>query len=198
MAQAHSVKTDVLSYGNRWLIVPGHVNLTDVVDPVIYRLDPFFERANLRGEVSRALVTSSSQLALIRRQVQVQGLLPRYPEIEHAHLDDRVWWHDQFVYAWQPGWSALLNVGYIINPPRPAECLMDYWRNGVNKKGQVIRESPHQRGTAFDIRGSTGEPGIVDELRVVERAIASGEFPDIAGILPEHKNGCVHVDVQRS
>ena len=185
----------MLAYNNRWLVVPGHVNLTDVVDPVISRLDHWFARYNQRGEVSRALVTAVAQLSLIRRQVMARPLFAMYPEIEHARLEDRMFWHDQYVFTWQPAWSALLNIGYIVNPPRPAECLMDYWRNGVNKKGQLIRESPHQRGTAFDVRGSTGEDHtIADELRVLERAYHSGEFPDIAGYLPEHLNGCVHID----
>jgi hypothetical protein len=90
------------------------------------------------------------------------------------------------------GWSALLNAGVIINPPKRAKVLMDYIRGGVNRKGSFINESPHFRGTAFDIGG--GDGGIDAELKVIQKALSSGKIKGLVGILAEHNNNAVHCD----
>ena len=175
---------------NTNLIVLPKVMLTPIIEPVIVALDPYFRAA---GEI--AFVTSGkrsplNQLQIIQDYLLDLGLAKQYPEAMSCKVTDTMRFDGYTVFKWQPGWSALLNHGIIINPPFRAKCLMDYWRNGVNKKGYWINPSPHFRGTAFDIGG--GANGIADELKVVEPLI--GKVPGLINLVIERKNNCLHFD----
>lgn len=183
------------SLHNKWLVVLDSVRLTETIDPVITALEPYFEKAKLKAFVTSGLRTSKDQLRIVQKYLTRQGLDKTYDEC--ANCTDvhsrNTKWDGVWVYDWQPGWSALLNAGVIINPPLPAECLMDYIRDGKNKKGQVIGGSPHFNGTAFDIGG--GGDGIENEMAVVKQAIAD-KVKGLKGHLPERNNNCVHIDCQ--
>lgn len=182
------------SVDNKWLVVLDTVRLTDPTDNVIFSLEQEFMKAGLKAFVTRALSSSKDQLRIIQKYLQRKGLDSKYPETAFCQdLHARFKWQDKDVYQWQPGWSALLNSGVIINPPMPAECLMDYFRNGENKKGDIIGATPHLKGMCFDIGG--GGDGIANELAVVQKAKAAG-MKGIRGYLAEHANNCVHVDVE--
>jgi hypothetical protein len=94
--------------------------------------------------------------------------------------------------TWQRAWSRLLNKGIIVNPPLEAECLFDYFRNGVNKKGQKIGMSPHYYGKAFDISGGE-DYNPVNETEVIKHALAD-KLKGLKGYLLERKQNCLHVD----
>lgn len=168
------------------------VRLTDTIDPVIASLDPYFEKAKLKAFVTSGLRTSKDQLRIIQKYLIRQKLDSQYPECAFCtDVHMKFEWNGRDVFQWQPGWSALLNVGVIINPPLPAECLMDYFRSGNNKKGQIIGSSPHFNGTAFDIGG--GGNGIDDEMNIIQLAV-DDRVPGLKGFLAERNNNCVHVD----
>ena len=178
------------------MVKPG-VILTSTTEPVIVAMDRYFFEAGLYAWVTSCLREPRDQLRIIRNYANRKGIDLVHREIVSCDLDDEFIFNGQRVYAWQPAWSALLNIGVIINPPKPAKVLFDYFKNGVNKKGKVIPGSAHFRGTAFDIGG--GEDGIegevVNELKVVERAF-SEHLPGLKGFLAEHNNNAVHCDCE--
>ena len=142
---------DFASLLNKNLIVRPTVTLTEIIDPVIAALDPFFEGRH--AYVTSGLRTKDDQLAIIKTYAALKGVAKEFPSISTATLDGKTMFEGHAVFAWQPAWSRLLNRGVIINPPIAAAPLFDYIRGGVNKKGVIIMPSPHMRGTAFDIGG---------------------------------------------
>ena len=130
------------SLENKWLVVLDSVRLTDTIDPVIAALDIHFKEVGLKAFVTSGLRTSKDQLRIIQKYLIRKGLDKKYPEcVNCTEVSMRFIWETKDVYEWQPGWSALLNAGVIVNPPLPAECLMDYYSGGVNKKGSIIGSS---------------------------------------------------------
>lgn len=172
---------------NKWLIVLPSVVLTPTIEPIIVKLDKYFEEAKLKAFVTSGLRSPIDQLRIIRNYLTKKGLHTKYPEAMNCGLNDK---HPDGTYLWQLGWSALLNAGLIINPPLRAKVLMNYIRNGVNKKGQFINQTPHSTGTALDIGG--GANGIMDELAVLTKANKDLKFKQL---LAEHDNNCVHIGV---
>lgn len=169
------------SYSNRYLKVPPSVVLNDKIDALLYDIDCDFK--NNPETVTSAVRTSEDQLRIIRKYLRAKGLDNKYPEAMTARVEDKT--EDQSQFVWQKGWSALLNAGVIINPPLPAVALMDYIRDGVNKKGQLIGMSPHTRGTAIDLSG-------LDSLKIVQALKLKGK---IRGYLVEREQNCLHVDL---
>jgi hypothetical protein len=178
---------------NKWLIVKSGVILTPIIEPVIARLDSYFEKHKHIAYVTSGLRTPEDQLRIIRKYLVSTGLNKIYPEAMTCDLDSKFLWQGKVVYRWQPGWSALLNRGIIINPAREAVCLMDYIRDGKNKKGQTIKETPHSRGVSFDV--SDGKEGISKETEILQEAL-NDKVQGLVYILPEHNNGCVHCDAR--
>ena len=180
------------SIDNKWLLVNKNVILTEHIDPVIAALDPYFESSNLKAHVTSGLRGPEDQLRIIRTELTRRGLAGEYQEAFDG-ITTKTAYEGQEVYSWQPGWSKLLSLGFIVNPPYPAKVLMDYFRPGSNdnRKGQVIGQTPHASGRAFDIGG--GPDGIHQEIRVIESAM--GEVKGLKGFLPERNNNAIHVDV---
>jgi len=172
---------------NKWLIVLPTVILTPTIEPIIVKLDKYFEEAKLKAYVTSGLRSSEDQLRVIRSYLKKKELDIKYPEAMSCGLNEK---HPDGTYVWQLGWSALLNSGLIINPPLKAQVLMNYIRNGINKKGQVINQTPHSTGTALDIGG--GANGIHDELAVLTKAHKDLKFKQL---LAEHDNNCVHIGI---
>jgi hypothetical protein len=181
------------SLSNKWLIVGKYVQLTEHIDPVIADLDPFFEQAGLKAVVTSGLRGPEDQLRIIRTELTRRGLAGEYQDAFEP-ITSKTKYEDQEVFSWAPGWSKLLSVGFIVNPPYPAKVLMDYFRPGsdVNKKGQIIGQTPHASGRAFDIGGGPG--GIEDERKVIESAF--GKVKGFKGYLLERNNNAIHCDVQ--
>ena len=179
------------SIDNKWLIVNKNVILTEHIDPVIRGLDAFFEEFKIISHVTSGLRSAEDQIRIIRSALVNKGLGDEYAEAFDP-ITDKMIFEDEEVYSWQPGWSKLLNTGFIVNPPYPAKVLMDYFRPGstANRKGQIIGQTPHASGRAFDIGG--GPDGIQQEIRVIE--VAMGKVKGLKGYLIERNNNCVHVD----
>lgn len=178
---------------NRFLLVKENVILTEHITPVIEGLDPFFQEANLTAWVTSGLRTPHDQLRIIRRELNRRQLSHLYQEA-FEDIGVKIQWEGKEVYGWQPGWSKLLSMGFVVNPPIAAEALMDYFRPGSteNKKGKIIGDSPHTRGTAFDIGG--GPDGVTKEALVMRSAV--GKVPGLKGYLIERNNNAIHVDCQ--
>ena len=181
---------------NKFLKIKEGVILTPVIEPVIIALDKYFEAANCPARVTSGLRLAEDQLRIIRGYIASKGLSNQYLDAINKGLKDKIEFNGQQVYAWQPGWSALLNKGVIINPPIAAICLMDYINKyGVNRKGQIIQTSVHFKGIAFDIGGGPdGISGtITNELSVLQKAKADN-LKGLKGFLPERENNALHCD----
>lgn len=176
-----------LSRKNKFLIVPASVVLTDRTDIAIAAVDIYFERANKKATVSRALSTPEDQLRIIRNYLKRQGLDSLYPEAMNCHIRDM----KGSEYVWQMAWSNLLNKGVIINPAMDAICLMDTTYDDRSRKGKLIHQTPHVLGGAFDIGG--GENGVADEAAIIQQAL-NDRLPELRGMVVERINNCVHVD----
>ena len=59
------------------------------------------------------------------------------------------------------------------------------------QKGLFINQTPHARGTAFDVGGNSN--GIMDEAAVLAEA-KKQNLAGLRGFLLERENNCVHVD----
>lgn len=183
------------AFDNRFLKVHKLVILTPVIEPVIIALDSYFEKEGKIAYVTSGKRDAITQLSIIRGYLAKTGTDKFYPDAMSCKLEDKKQFEGKIVYVWQPAWSALLSKGIIINPPIAAEVLMDYMRDGKNKKGQIIQPSPHFKGTAFDIGGSTDgiDGNVVSELNIIKKALAD-KLPGLKGFLPERNNNCVHCD----
>ena len=178
------------SLNNKYLIVRNGVVLTEHIDPVIHALDEYFN--GHLSYITSGLRDAESQLRIIRDALTRKGIAGDYQEA-WDNITSKITFEGEDVYSWQPGWSKLLNIGFIVNPPYPAVALMDYFRPGSqeNKKGKMIGDSPHTRGTAFDIGG--GKDGVVNEAIVMEHAMKA-KVSGLKGYLIERNNNAVHVD----
>ena len=177
---------------NKFLLIKLGVVITPIIEPVIVGLDEYFAKAKVTSYVTSGLRNPESQLKIIRGYLEKRGLGVSFKDAfmndANKKIEDPKYGS---IYAWQLGWSKLLNIGVIINPPFAAACLMDYIRNGVNKKGLVINGSPHFKGTAFDIGGATN--GTNDETAIVKKALEDG-LPGLVGYLQERENNATHCD----
>lgn len=197
------------SLQNKWLVVREGVILTDVIDPVILQLDPFFEQAQLKAFVTSGLRDAQHQLGIILNLADKNSLNEElfYNGLIGSPIDFKVKWSSaplQNTYWWQPIWSALLNRGVIVNPPLAAETLMDYYRKDeltgklvlYKSAGYLIQPSPHFNGTAFDVGGGN-DKDISNELAVIREATKDGGIKGFKGLVVERNNNCVHVDAER-
>lgn len=178
---------------NKFLIVRSGVRLTESILYPIIDLDKYFEDAGLIAYVTSGERTSQDQLDIIRMYAKRFEIDKEFPEINSCQVNDTIDMGTQKIFTWQRAWSRLLNKNVIVNPPRPAKCLFDYIRSGINKKGQEIGYSPHFYGKAFDIGGGIDhDPS--NELEVIKKAIAEKKIPGLKGYLLERNNNCLHVD----
>lgn len=159
-------------------------------------MDRFFD-----GEVSditSGLRTAEKQLALIIEKLAlhnkerefpefVQGIEGKWPVDKTIHIDEL----NRDLYWFQRGWSRLLNISEIINPPIPAEVLFDYIDKGRNKKGEVIQISPHMRGTALDVGGGKN---LLAKAKCVVAAKQSGECFIKDFRIEKGAQNAVHID----
>ena len=180
----------------KWIVYKEDVKRTSQTDKVIEKLEPYFEQAGIVGRVTSVLRDKFMQLADIQKFAQDAKLILDGFQLDFEHMTT---FQGREVPYWQLVWSTLLSRGIIVNPPIPAECLMDYVRDGVNKKGQTIQQSPHFTGDCFDFGGRVIVNGqLVDKLDAVYQLLIKATA-DGVGILKtpsspfiEHGNRCVH------
>jgi hypothetical protein len=174
---------------NQWLLVRDGVQLTNSIEPVIVALDSYFASHKVKAFVTSGLRDPNSQLKVIQTYLKKRNLDKKYPGAMNCKVTDM---DASGHYLWQMAWSELLSSGLIINPPLRAICLMDYFRNGKNKKGEWINQTPHSTGKSFDIGGGTD--GISGEANVLKIALAEKKIAGLKGLLEEGENNAVHVD----
>lgn len=179
-----------------WILFRDGVKKTPAITRTVELLDPYFEGES--SEVTSGLRTPEDQLRIIEEKMKRWGIYSDYPEFDlHKGSDPGfgIEVEDEVVYWWQRGWSKLLNISDIVNPPLPARCLFDYFRPGdqENKKGQTIQISPHQKGLAFDIGGGTN---LMEKAKRVMKAYREG-MAFISDYLQEKTNNAVHVGVRQ-
>ena len=181
---------------NKFLKLRDGVVLTPATEVVIIALDKYFEQANCIAWVTSVLRTAQDQLRIIRNELVRRKLDVKYPDAISKGVNDKVTIGGKEYYAWQYGWSALLNVGFIVNPPIAAICLMDYISGGVNKKGKLINTSPHIAGLAFNVGGGAdGISGsVANELAIIQKAL-DNKLKGLKSILAERNNNAVHCNV---
>lgn len=180
---------------NKWLTVGPGVIRTPVTDKVIVALEPYFAEKQHKAIVTSVLRTPESQLELIKKECIRRGMDKEFPKILTCGVDS-ITNLKTGIYAWQQAWSRLLSLGYIVNPPKAAVVLFDYWKNGKNKKGEIIQPSSHLLGTAFDIGGRGGlDKTPADEVEIISGAMARNPKIGIRSFLLERENNCLHVNV---
>lgn len=179
-----------MSYkNNKFLIVQASVIMTPIIEPVIIALDPYFEKANLKALVTSGLRDANDQLRVIRGYLTKKGLAEKYPEAMTCDVKDM----QGLNYKWQMGWSALLNAGVIINPPLAAKCLMHTTFDKRDRYGISIGQTPHAKGTAFNIGG--GGDGVANEAAVIQQAL-NDKLKGLVSFLVERENNAVHCNCQ--
>lgn len=146
--------------------------------------------------ITSGLRTREEQLELIIQKLIQHGKDKEFPEFvvgqpidKPVHLDDI----NRDLFWWARGWSRLLNIGEIINPPIPTEVMFDYIVAGHNKKGEIIQISNHMRGLALDIGGGDN---LLQKSKCINEAIKAGNC-FITNWRIEGVNNCVHVDVRQ-
>jgi hypothetical protein len=165
------------------------VKRTPMTDAVIEKLQPIFVANNFTAYITSVLRDKDDQLRLIQQYAIEHGIIPGGTILNFV---DTEYFEGKQVYVWQVVWSTLLNHGIIINPAVSAVVLMDYWRDGINKKGLTLPASPHAGGKAFDVGGFSPNNTINRCYQILMNA-ASGV--GIKDVLEEHGNNCCHVDV---
>lgn len=181
---------------NKFLVIESSAIRTPQTDPVICRLDECFQ--DRPAHITSILRDSAKQLSLIKYFASLRGLDKTYPLGMEAKVEDKLASHYGYppgTYTWQPLWSRLLNRGVLINPPKRARVLFDYFRHGSNRKGWMINQTYHSTGLAFDIGGAFHDNVILMEVEsIVAKAI--NEIPDlgIRDYVIEHGNNCLHCD----
>jgi hypothetical protein len=130
------------SSSNKYLTLAPNVVLTDELDRVISSIDEYFSAHP--ETVTSGLRTSEDQLRIIRKYLVAKGLDKKYPEAMTCGTKDKLTANDEYV--WQKGWSALLNVGVIINPPYGAICLMTTTGEEKIRKANTSECHHTQRG----------------------------------------------------
>lgn len=168
------------AYGNKNLIVSENIILNEHLNSVLCAIDKYWPPNGER--VTSGIRSPEDSLRIIRNYLKSKDLARVYPDAMTCAIDEKL---SNGNYVWQMAWSNLLNKEVIINPPLPATCLMDYFRGTVNKKWQVIKQSPHIKGTAIDLSG-------IDSEVIVKRLV---EDKMIRGYLIERENNCIHIDV---
>ena len=176
----------------KWLLFEEKVKNTPAIMRTVELLDPYFEGE--QSEITSGLRTPEDQVRIISEKMKRHGIYNDFQEFD-LHRDSDPGFglevDDEVVYFWQRGWSRLLNIGDIVNPPIPAKCLYDYFRPGSpeNKKGQTIQISPHQRGLAFDIGGGKN---LMEKAKRVMKAYQEGTC-FITDYLQERINNAIHI-----
>lgn len=186
------------SLNNKFLKVKEGVILTPIIDPVIVALDKYFEKANTYARVTSGKRNEEDQLRIIRNELIKRGLDKKYPDAISKGWKDKVMIHGKEYYAWQYGWSNLLNVGFIVSPPTAAVCLMDYISGGVNKKGKLLNASPHIAGLAFNIGGGPdGISGAVTNEKVIIEKAFNDKLKGLKSFLLERNNNAIHINTYK-
>lgn len=160
---------------------------TEIIEKVLTQLEALDDPFELH--ITSGLRDEYKQLELIGRYAKNHGII--FPEFSISNPSKKIWVKEfnKELYSWQRTWSKLLNIGIIINPPLDAICLYDYISDGVNKKGQIIKQTPHARGKCFDV---SGKPDIDKVQSHIEKAQARGV--DIKDWRIERKQNVIHVD----
>ena len=179
-----------------WIIYREGVKKTPAITRTVELLEPYFEKES--SEITSGLRSPEDQIRIIAEKMKRYGIYEDFPEFD-LHRDSDPGFgievEDEVLYFWQRGWSKLLNIGDIINPPLAAKCIYDYFRPGnqENKKGNIIQISPHQRGLAFDIGGGTN---LMEKAKRVMRAYQEGHA-FITDYLQERINNAIHIGVKQ-
>jgi hypothetical protein len=146
--------------------------------------DNYFD--GVMSEVTSGKRTAIEQLAIIIDAAERYHIEKEFPEFDcRDHLvvpnEPELQWdfkvdvgNGEQLDWWHRTWSRLLNLGFIVNPPKPAIVLFDYVNpmTKENKKGKLIDISTHQKGLAWDIGGGTD---LTEKVLRVIRAYKSGD-----------------------
>lgn len=181
-----------IEINNSYLKVNSSVRVTPIIANTIRGLDEYFKNNNLNAVVTSGFRDKFRQLQVIISYLKREKIDSKYSDAINNQVDDK---NGDGTYKWQLGWSALMNAGYVINPPIGAKLLLDSTRNGVLYKpaGTFIGTTPHSSGRSFDVSGAP--LNLIEE--VLKRAKQDGKL-GIKNILVEPQNNALHVDCSES
>lgn len=179
------------------LVILAHVKKTKVLEAVWEALIPFVPE-DMQVTVTSGLRMPTDQLRIIGGYAAQHGLIQ--PEFDISDADSKMQIDDVWLYLWQRTWSKLLvykPTPIIINPPYDASCTEHYINSaGVDMFGKIIRQSPHTRGHAFDVRGMDDYNDVQDEMALKTEMIKAAMQAGVAikGYKVERGNNCLHID----
>lgn len=180
---------------NKFLRVRPDVVLTEITEPVVCALDPFFGEKEHYGWVTSGKRDVEKQLAIIKNYAHLKTVDKEFPDVLGVGLYDKVTYgpKEMEVFAWQPAWSRLLQDGVMISPPITCAALFDYVHptKGLITAGTVRPASEHFcEGPihCFDIGGASG---LKEEIIIVTGA--KQQIPAIVDFLIEHENDALHI-----
>jgi len=183
---------------NRFLLLTDKVILNDTLRILVNKLDYYFGLEKYIAYVTSGIRTREQQLDIILKYAKEKNIYDDFSELKtYAGTDYTIKIivpeSSKKVYWWQRVWSKLLNLGIIVSPLYPAECLYDYINpvTKENKKGKIIPSSAHFTGKALDISGED----IRKVYNIVNNAYVVNKNLGIKSILLEHNNNCVHINV---
>ena len=186
---------------DNWLAVQKNVELNERIEESIAAVRPHFARANHKATVTSGYRSPHTQVfqAILpnAKKAHIDTLFPEFVQgiAEQWQVGKKVDTPEGNLYWWHRTWSRLLNKNYIVNPPLESVCLYNSFRaDGSNRKDTLIRQTPHSRGSCYDIGGGKNySPN--DEYAILLQA-KQDPATLIVGMMLETMNDCVHVDIK--
>jgi len=188
-----------------WLPVRDGVILVPLLEDSITAVRPYFAKHERKSSVSSGFRSPEKQLQdVILFYAVKKGIVAKFLELQQGMDED--WgitkqivspppviaeFHLSHIYWWQRAWSYLLHINMIISPCLDAVCLEDSLRgNGTNRRGLVLKQTAHSRGTCYDVRGGKE----LEAVHIVLEDARKNPTTHITNLTVEKENNCVHVD----
>jgi hypothetical protein len=200
----------VIPYDDQYVPIRVGVILNDMLEAGITRVRLNFAVHQTYAEISSGVRDPEAQVydAILpnARKAGIENLFPEFVNgrTSHAASDGLIVAPDEIftafglhqIFWWQRTWSKLLGENYIVNPAYDAVCLENSIRpDGTNRKGTVIHQSPHTRGTAVDYTTSSIGNNSINDVHAVLIDAAKDPLCKIKALTFELQNHCVHSDI---
>jgi hypothetical protein len=186
-------------YDDLFLPVAKNVVLNRSLADSIIAVRPYYAARKHKATITSGYRSPDYQLQLIMGFIRDNGFVEQFFELSDGIMysypvNKFIFVDGDSYYWWQRGWSHLLGLGFIINPPIAAMCLEHSLRSdGTDRFHSVIPVTPHANGTAYDQDGGTDHDP-TDEFAIMQVA-AKDLKCKIRGLVIERKQSCVHTDI---
>jgi hypothetical protein len=202
--------SDNFLYDDPYLPVHEHVVLNQLLVDSITNIRWYYAKYHHKSAITSGYRDADYQLqSVIIPFVKEYGVMTICPEILKGLTNG--WSVDKgiaspelypdfpisVIYWWQRAWSKLLakSINLIVNPPLEAICLEHSLRpDGTDRYGNIIGQTPHARGTAYDQDGGQDhDPS--NELMIMQEA-SKNPICMIKDLVIERQQNCLHTDLR--